>query len=185
MTRSVLLLLPWAALLASCAGTSSQPLATEERVEVNRYTGKWYEIARYPKWFQRGCESATAEYSKNPDGSIRVLNTCIRKDGSTRSIEGLAKPVDASESRLQVSFPGNWYSKLIPVPKDGNYWIIDVSSDYRQAIVGTPDRKSLWFLSRSSSIPSRDFERMKTTAARQGFDLSKLKMDAHTKVGGS
>jgi len=174
--------------LASCSigtdGSNSKPLRTEATVDVDRYAGKWYEVARYPKWFQRGCESATADYSQLPDGSIQVLNSCIRKDGTARSITGVAKPVDSKANRLEVSFPGKWYSSLIAVSKEGNYWIIDVTPGYRQAIVGTPDRKSLWFLSRSPLIPEDDFEQMKATALREGFDPSKLVIDAHTRIEG-
>lgn len=182
MTHAILAVLIASPFFVSCASSPSAAPRTEAKVEVNRFTGKWYEIARYPKWFQKGCVSATAEYTKNDGGSIRVLNTCIRGDGSLRAIEGLADPVDGSASRLRVSFPGNWYSKLMPVPEEGNYWIIDVSADYRHAIVGTPDRKSLWFLSRSPSIPRREFDRMKSTAEGQSFDTGKLRVDGHTRM---
>lgn len=185
MTRFTLLPVVAACLLSACGANSSapsRPMMTEKKVEVSRYAGKWYEIARYPKWFQRGCVSATAEYSLNPGGSIRVLNTCLKANGESRSVEGLATPVDDDANRLQVSFPGRWYSPLIPISKEGNYWIIDVSPGYRHAIVGTPDRKSLWFLSRAPSIPKRDFEKMKATAAGQGFDTSKLIIDGHTRL---
>lgn len=168
---------------ASCAASSNHPpLKTVAKVDVSRYDGRWYEVARYPKWFQKDCTSATADYTRKADGSIKVVNTCIREDGTRRDIEGVAKPVDASANRLQVSFPGNWYSKLIPVPEEGNYWIIDVSPGYRQAIVGTPDRKSLWFLSRSPDLPKATFERMKATAKAQGFDPAKLVIDGHTRL---
>lgn len=173
-----------AGLLASCttAPQAQKPLKTAGSVNVARYTGKWYEIARYPKWFQSGCESATAEYSKNKDGTIKVVNTCIRADGSSRRIEGVATPVDAKADRLKVRFPNSWYSKAIPAPKEGNYWIIDLSRDYRHVIVGTPDRKSLWFLSRSATIPAKEFERMKTVATAQGFDMNALVIDGHTRI---
>ncbi|MCW1915635.1 lipocalin family protein [Luteolibacter sp. GHJ8] len=176
-----------AAVLSSCAadggrGAAAKPLKTTGKVSVDRYAGKWFEIARYPKWFQSGCESATAEYSKNKDGTIKVVNTCIRADGSSRKIEGVATPVDATANRLKVTFPNNWYSKAIPAPKEGNYWIIDLSPDYRHVIVGTPDRKSLWFLSRSATIPAKEFERMKTVATGQGFDMNALVIDGHTKI---
>ncbi|WP_367872909.1 lipocalin family protein [Luteolibacter sp. Populi] len=173
-------------LLASCTTgrppAAAKPLKTAAKVDVNRYTGKWYELARYPKWFQSGCVSATTEYSRKKDGTIRVVNTCIRADGSTRDIEGVAKPVDAKANRLKVSFPNNWYTKALPVPPEGNYWIIDVSPDYRRAVVGTPDRRSLWFLSRSPKIAAKDFEAMKATATAQGFDMSDLLIDGHTKI---
>jgi apolipoprotein D and lipocalin family protein len=90
--------------------------------------------------------------------------------------------VDAKGNRLKVSFPNNWFSKVVTAPPEGNYWIIDVSPDYRRAIVGTPDRRSLWFLSRSPVIASKDFEEMKATAAAQAFDTSDLRIDGHTRI---
>ncbi len=173
-----------AALFSSCATQtqSAKPLKTAASVDLKRYSGTWFEIARYPKWFQSGCNSAKAEYSPKKDGTIKVVNICLRGDGSSSSIEGVAKPVDAKANRLQVSFPNNWYTKAIPVSKEGNYWIIDVSPDYRRAIVGTPDRRSLWFLSRSPVIATKDFEAMKATATEQGFDMSNLRIDGHTKI---
>ncbi|MEO8616898.1 MAG: lipocalin family protein [Luteolibacter sp.] len=158
------------------------PLKTVDRVDVGRYLGKWYEVARFPKWFQRGCVSATARYSNLPDGSIRVVNNCIHYDGTQRAITGTAKPVDASANRLRVRFSKSWIGRLIPVSKEGNYWIIDISPDYRDAIVGTPDRNFLWFLSRSPSLSLAAFNRMKSIAQAQGFDTKRLVIDQHTSL---
>lgn len=175
--------------LPACSSTKQgQPhasLRTAAKVDVTRYSGKWYEIARYPQWFQKGCASATAEYSGKPDGSIRVFNTCLKADGGSRSIEGSAVPVDASNTRLRVSFSTKWYARFIPIPDAGNYWIIDVTPDYRHAIVGTPDRKTLWLLSRSPRIPAKELTRMKKIAESQGFDPQKLVVDSHTKIVGN
>jgi apolipoprotein D and lipocalin family protein len=175
-----------AMLLVSCASSiqtgRTLPLKTAGKVDLSRYSGTWYEIARYPQWFQRDCSSATAEYSTKPDGSIRVVNTCIREDGTRRSIEGSALPVDSSNNRLQVRFANRWYARLIPIPEEGNYWMIDLTPDYRHVIVGTPDRKSLWFLSRSTTIRRTEFERQKKIAREQGFDPRKLVVDGHTQI---
>ena len=171
----------------ACSATSSagkDPLKLAERVNLERYSGKWFEIARFPQWFQKDCASATAEYSQLPGGRIRVVNTCIRQDGTRRSVTGSAEPVDAAANRLRVRFSDSLAARLIPVPKKGNYWIIHVSPDYRQAIVGTPDRESLWFLSRSPEIPNETFARLKEIARAQGFDTSRLVVDRHTKLTG-
>jgi apolipoprotein D and lipocalin family protein len=157
-------------------------MKTATKVDLSRYSGTWHEIARYPQWFQPDCSSAIAEYSAIPDGSIRVINICVREDGTRRSIEGSAVPVDSSNNRLRVRFANRWYARLIPVPEEGNYWIIDLSPDYRHVIVGTPDRKSLWLLARSTTIRKGELERQKKIAQEQGFDPSKLVIDAHTKV---
>ncbi len=187
MTR---LILPAAIamIFSSCSVTKPPagiaPLKTVARVDVDRYAGKWFEVARFPQWFQKGCVSAIADYSKIPGGSIRVVNTCIRADGSQRSITGSAEPVDANANRLRVRFSESWIARFIPVPDEGNYWIIDVSPDYRQAIVGTPDRKFLWFLSRSPTISNATLNRMKTLAEQQGFNTNLLVIDQHTRLTG-
>jgi apolipoprotein D and lipocalin family protein len=175
-----------AALMSSCSmakpDAGAPLLKTVAAVDLERYSGKWFELARFPQWFQKDCASATADYSKNADGTIRVVNTCIRKDGTERSVTGIATPVDASANRLRVRFSEVWAAKLIPVPAEGNYWVIDITPGYQQAIVGTPDRKSLWFLSRSPTISTASFEKLKKTAESQGFDTGRLVIDAHTRL---
>lgn len=172
--------------LPACTSTPSAhtstraPLQTVPSVNLARYQGKWFELARYPQWFQRDCVSAMAEYSRNADGSIRVLNTCIKADGSQRSVTGSATPVDAANNRLKVRFTQHWLGRLIPVPEEGNYWIIYLSEDYRQAVVGTPDRKALWFLSRSPHISEKTFNHMEAIATKQGFNTKQLIIDKHT-----
>ena len=188
MFRPIILLacLSSAAFLSSCGTTqpaaAQAPLKTTAKVSPDRYLGKWYEVAHFPQWFQKGCVSATADYSQNKDGTIGILNTCFREDGTTRSVTGVAEPVDKLNNRLRVRFPENFFARLAPVPEEGNYWIIDLSPDYRHAVVGTPDRQFLWFLSRSPSIPQKQFDRMKAVAAGQGFDLVKLVIDKHTRI---
>lgn len=173
-------------LMASCGVSkppeNRTPLKLESRVDLERYSGKWFELARLPQWFQRDCISATAEYSEKPEGGIRVVNTCIRADGTERSITGSAVAVDDAANRLKVTFSESWFASLIPIPEDGNYWIIDVTPGYQQAIVGTPSRKYLWLLSRSPEISREAFEKLKKTAEAQGFDLSDLTIDGHTKI---
>jgi apolipoprotein D and lipocalin family protein len=179
----------WAGFLFSCTqsgpagpAASHPPLKTTPKVSSDRYLGKWYEVARLPQWFQKDCVSATADYSQNKDGTIGVLNTCIRADGTERSISGVAEPVDGPNNRLRVKFPGSFFARLAPIPEEGNYWIIDVTPDYRYAVVGTPDRKFLWFLSRSPEVPQAQFDRMKAIAKKQGFDLGRLAIDSHTRI---
>jgi apolipoprotein D and lipocalin family protein len=172
------------ALLAvfSSSCTSQLPLRTAGQVSLKRYSGKWFEVAHFPKWFQRGCVSATAEYTPLADRSLRIVNTCLRADGSQRSITGSAQPVDAAGNRLRVRFSTSPLARLIPVPAAGNYWVIDVSPDYRYAIVGDPSRNSLWLLARTPSIPATEFARMKKIAAAEGFDTARLTIDRHTRL---
>lgn len=174
-----------ALLTCSCSVTKPPtgvgPLKPVGEVSLGRYAGKWYEVARYPQWFQRGCVSATAEYTPLPGGRIRVVNTCFKEDGKTRSISGSAEPVDSAGSRLRVRFSDSPVARWVPVPAEGNYWIVYLSSDYRNAVVGTPDRESLWLLSRSPEISKSTYEKMRRAAEEQGFDTTRLEIDKHTR----
>ena len=129
--------------LTSCCTTKDTrpPLATAEAVDLSRYAGRWFEIARLPMPFQKAGEAAIAEYGRNADGTLSVHNIAIRPDGSQRGIRGYAKVLNPLEStKLTVRFR-TWFRPLIPVPKEGNYWVLHVDDSYQEAIVGTPNRK--------------------------------------------
>jgi apolipoprotein D and lipocalin family protein len=149
MTRFFVLL---AALsLAGCKSPpvnrdASAPLETVENVDLDRYLGLWYEIARYPNSFEENCEGVTAEYARRDDGLISVTNTCRKgsPDGETKVANGRAKVADeATNAKLKVSFFGPFW---------GDYWIIGLAEDYSLAIVGEPEGRYLWILSRTPKI---------------------------------
>jgi len=121
------------------------PLETVSAVDINRYSGKWYEIAKYPVVFENGCVDVTAEYTVLEDGAVRVVNTCGSTDGSSRDIVGSATVTDPStNAKLRVSF----FGPLFGAP----YWIIELDDDYQYAVVGDPTREFLWILSRTPSL---------------------------------
>ncbi len=160
------------ALLASCAlsprgDAPEAPLQTVAHVDLNRYLGLWYEIGRYPNSFQKGCLGSTALYTPRPDGEIDVLNTCRdQQDKSLREAKGRAWVVDnVSKARLKVSF--FW-------PFRGDYWIIDLGQDYEYAVVGTPDRKYLWILSRTPAMHPETLTTILENVEKQGFVRDKL-----------
>jgi len=126
-------------------------LKTVKQVDLNKYIGIWYEIAKIPNSFQDHCVyGTTAEYKIDEDGDIAVINSCYETDGELDVAEGLAKVVDKkTKSKLEVSF----VSFLGIRPFWGDYWIIGLDKDYQWAIVGTPSRKYGWILSRTSSLP--------------------------------
>jgi len=134
-------------LLTACQSyrSSSSPLTTVADVDLNRYQGKWHEIARLPNRFQRKCQHSTAEYSLQEDGRLKVLNTCHHEDGHTSDVQGVARIPDETEPgklRLRFShFPARFF--------ESNYWILELSPDYDYAIVGEPKGRYLWILSRS------------------------------------
>ena len=169
--------------LAACLGislapqvASAEPLPTVPHVDLARYAGTWHEIARLPNWFQRSCERSRAEYIPCGDGSITVINTCVKASGRCTSIEGRATPVPCSgNARLRVKCGG--LAALVPVASEGNYWIIALDDDYQWAMVGTPDRRFLWILARQPCLPAEVFAQLRQRACQLGFDVDRLVKD--------
>lgn len=171
MSRTALLAL---LVTAGIAGADdSGPLSTVESVDLERYAGKWYEIARLPTRFQKDCVAATAEYEPSEPGRVKVVNTCYREDGTTRDIEGEARTVDDSNARLVVKFDG-FFFKLFSWLIKADYWVIDLHEEYDWAVVGTPNRSYLWILAREPSIDQALYDELVDRAAAQGFEVERL-----------
>jgi len=160
------------ALFAGCSWGSrpaGPPVTVVPKVDLARYAGKWYEIAKFPNRFQRGCLGATAEYTLAPDGkSVVVVNRCQEEGpgGKERSVRGKARVVDPeTNAKLSVTF--FW-------PFSGDYWILALGHDYEYAVVGTPDRKYLWFLARTPTVDDGVYARLVEEARRQGFDPARI-----------
>jgi apolipoprotein D and lipocalin family protein len=137
-------------------------------VDLNRYAGKWYEVARLPNRFQKKCTSgASATYTLRPDGKITVLNECRTADGSITSAKGTAKLASKQgpNTKLKVTFFWPFY---------GDYWIIDLDPDYRWAAIGEPDRKYFWILAREPQLDDAVFSGILERAKAQGYDLRDL-----------
>ena len=135
-------------------------------VDLARYIGKWYEIASFPMFFQRNCVGdTTAEYALTPEGDISVTNHCRTADGFDEA-RGKATVVEGSRNaRLKVSF--FW-------PFRADYWVFGLDADYRWAVVGNPNRKYLWVLSRTPKLPQDMLDAALKAASAQGFDLTQL-----------
>ena len=141
-------------------------LKTVPFVDLHKYLGKWYDIASFPQRFQKGCSCTTAEYILNKDGSISVTNTC-NKEGKQKVATAKAKVKDKkTNAKLSVQF--FW-------PFKGKYWIIDLADDYSYAVVGHPNRKYLWILSRTKTIDQNTYDGILARIKQKGFDLAKLK----------
>ena len=156
------------------AGKAVVPsLRVVAQVDLARYAGKWYELARLPTSFQAANTVSTAEYTLQDDGSISVRNTSYFRGKETASIDGAAASLSSRNSRLSVGFGG--LLSLIPSAEEGNYWILGLSRDYSLALVGSPDRSTLFLLvrSRNATITS-DAVQLLRTAEEQGFDLKGL-----------
>jgi len=149
------------------------PLPTVPCVDLSRYAGTWHEIARLPNVFQATCVCSQARYEPLPDGSLEVVNSCVTARGRCREVVGRAEPVPCSgNARLRVRFGG--LAALVPVPREGNYWIIALDDDYRWAMVGTPDRRFLWILARDACLPPDVYSSLVAQARCLGFDVGRL-----------
>lgn len=149
------------------------PLNTVPKVELDRYVGRWYEVARYPNRFERDCaRDVTAEYSLQENGKIRVVNSCTKQDGKRKQAKGSAKIVDkASNAKLKVTFFWPFY---------GDYWIIDLDPEYRWAVIGEPKRQFLWILGRTPTLEASTMQDILSRLASRGYDASRLIYPQHT-----
>ena len=155
-----------AAVLLNRSAYAGEPLPTVPNVDLTRYQGTWYEIARLPLFWENKCAAnVTATYTLRPDGKVTVLNQCKKKDGMETASTGTAEVATKDNSRLKVSF--FW-------PFKGDYWILNLDPDYRWALVGTPNLKNLWVLSRTPQLDKPIFDKLIDQARRLGFDTQKI-----------
>ena len=149
------------------------PVRTMASVDLNRYIGDWFEIARYPNRFQRQCVAdVRASYARRPDGRIDVINRCRTADGETET-RGVARIVDdRTFAKLKVRFAPPWLSFLQAVW--GDYWIIGLAPDYSWAVVGDPGRDYLWILSRTPHLDDASFAAARAAARDNGFTIERL-----------
>jgi apolipoprotein D and lipocalin family protein len=164
--------------LGACSTRPRASLATVSSVHLDRYAGKWYEIARLPNSFQKDGASAIAQYTLLSSGKVEVLNTETRSNGTIKIAKGQATVVPGSgNARLKVRFEG--LASLVPVPAEGNYWILALTPDYRAALIGTPDRKFLWLLARTSTLDSITIERLLKVGGDAHFPVGLMQFDKH------
>ena|ERR1700761_1550797 len=158
-------LLGAAGIAALALHNTDEKLETVQYVELNKYLGRWYEIAAFPQSFEKGCSHTSAQYSLNDDGTIHVKNSCI-KNGKSDIAEGKAMVTDKStNAKLNVQF--FW-------PFKGKYWIIGLAHDYSYAVVGHPNRKYLWILNRKPVMDAQTYNHLVVLAANKGFDVRNL-----------
>lgn len=163
----------FAALLSACVlppvnRNDQTPLGPVAQVDVDRYVGKWFEVARLPNGFEEGCEGVTAEYAKRPDGKLTVLNTCREgaPGGEARVAKGAARIVDpVSNAKLKVSFFG---------PFEGDYWVLERADDYSWSLVGEPRGRYLWILSREPVLGERLKAELVGKLKARGYDTDAL-----------
>jgi apolipoprotein D and lipocalin family protein len=168
-------LLTAVAVAACVAGPSGNPHPPQpaKAVDLQRYAGLWYEAARYDMRFEKGCDGVTAQYSKRPDGLVRVVNTC-RQGGPTGPVkvsEGKARIADpVTGAKLKVSFFGPFFV--------GDYWVLDHADDYSWSIVGEGSGRYLWLLTRQPPTPAQ-LNALTDRVRAMGYDTAMLRVTRH------
>lgn len=168
--KLILLLLPLvlAVSCSSLSGTAGHGQETVAEVDLERYMGRWYEIASFPNWFQNDCYCTMAEYELKGD-HVSVRNSCRKgsPQGRLNRVTGKAYPVPGSNnSRLKVRF--FW-------PFKGDYWVLALDDRYQYALVGHPSKNYLWILSRNPGMSEEVYQSLLEKAARHGYDVSKIR----------
>jgi apolipoprotein D and lipocalin family protein len=161
------------ATLISCfAFAKSKDPEVIKDVNLEKYSGTWYEIGHNPNFFQNLCERSTAQYTLNEAGSIEVLNTCFRDEKVVSTISGLASVPDVNEpAKLVVDFG---------FMRKGDYWIIGLDQDYQWALVSGPQKESLFILSRTAPMDPSTLEMILQDLQKRGFDTSKIVFDKYS-----
>lgn len=169
---ALVLIMPSGGFVKGPVGNASVPEPAQS-VDLTKYVGRWYEIARYEARFQKNCEAVTADYTANQDGTIKVINTCHQDsvDGKIRTAEAVAKIVAGSNNaKLKVSFFRPFY---------GDYWVLDHAKDYSWSIVGEPSGRYLWLLFRTPHPTPKALSLVELRAKDMGYDLNLLRHTKH------
>ena len=175
------LLLQLILLVSGVSALAQEALTPIQSLNVPRYMGTWYEIAKYPNFFQRKCASNTvAQYSTQADGTVRVFNSCKQEDGKVIDALGQARQIGKDTSpKLEVRFAPAWLSFLPFVW--GNYWVIDIDADYQLVAVSEPKREYLWILSRTPEVSAKAYDELLARLGKSGFDLKRLEKSRQIK----
>ena len=161
-----LLMLVFPLFLFTACSSKNPPLQTVEKVELEKYLGTWYEIARYEHFFEKDCKNVSANYSMMDEETIKVINRCTKiTTNEKKEAMGRAYAVDESNSKLKVSFFRPFY---------GDYWVLILDENYEYVVVGTPNRGYLWILARQKTISDEIKNSILEKLPSLGFDASKF-----------
>jgi apolipoprotein D and lipocalin family protein len=153
-------------LLFTACSSKNPPLQTVEKVDLEKYLGTWYEIARYEHFFEKNCKNVSANYSMMNEETIKVINICTKiTTNEKKEVMGRAYATDESNSKLKVSFFRPFY---------GDYWVLILDKNYEYVVVGTPSREYLWILARQNTISDEVKNSILEKLPSLGFDTSKL-----------
>jgi apolipoprotein D and lipocalin family protein len=156
-----------AAINAQAQDKTAGELKTVSFVDLKRYGGTWYEIAKYPNKSQKQCVgNTTATYNFKPEGEVEIVSKCLTKDGKMDDATGTAKIIDKqSNAKLKGSFAGF---------SSAPYWVIDLDENYQYAVVGSPERKTLWILSRTPEMSDATYQKILRKVEVAGYNPAKL-----------
>ena len=161
-----LLMLTFTLFLFTACSSKNPPLQTVQKVELDKYLGTWYEIARYEHFFEKDCKNVSANYSMMNKDTIKVINRCTNiQTNEKKEANGRAYAIDETNSKLKVSFFRPFY---------GDYWVLILDENYKYAVVGTPSREYLWILARDSKLDENIKNEILQKLPNLGFDTSKL-----------
>jgi apolipoprotein D and lipocalin family protein len=162
--------------LTAAEDSGQTPVQSVAQVDQSHFMGRWYQIARLPNRFQKGCAGHYTDFSLRDDGHINVVNSCRNdKDGSLRQAKGQAWVADpANSGRLKVSF--FW-------PFRSDYWIIGLGNQYQYSIIASPDRKFLWILSRTATMSDDLYASIVKDVEHQGFAVGSIIKEVSTNRG--
>lgn len=153
---------------------NSNAVQTVSSVDLKRYSGKWFEIARYPNKFQKNCVgNTTATYTMKAENKIEVLNECLKKDGTKINAKGEARIVDKqTNAKLEVRFAPRFLAFISAVW--GDYWVIDLEENYQYAVIGDAKREYFWILSRTAEMSDATYQNILRRAEKQGYNPAKV-----------
>ena len=153
-------------LLFTACSSKNPPLQTVQKVDIYRYLGTWYEIARYEHFFEKDCKNVSANYSMLDEQTIKVVNRCTNMlTNEKKEAIGRAYATDDTNSKLKVSFFRPFY---------GDYWVMILDENYDYVVVGTPSREYLWILCRKPILDEKIKNEILQKLPTLGFDASKL-----------
>ena len=177
--RFLFAVLLWGLFTGVGASSGAQPLATITALDIPRYMGVWYEVAKYPNRFQKKCVANTsAEYRLLAAGRVQVINRCQKSNGEMIEAVGEARQMgEAYSAKLQVRFAPAWLSALPFVW--GDYWVIDLDNNYQLVAVSEPEKEYLWILSRQPQVPLEVYNALLLRLKAQGFDLERIELSRH------